>query len=186
VVRYVIRFRIRFSDTWEPQTRSVKKFMPRNGIVSTQVGREKARKGQLDPFRIDIGAISSVLKAGKAMLPFCVKKAEDLSIVIDYLEGRITGNEAITRLNAEVRLGRRSGFERALTLPYTRSEGLRKAQIENARNARAAYAVRVPAETERRIRQDHAERKLGHILLSRKYGYSVSVIRRILGAHRPT
>ena len=55
------------------------------------------------------------------------------------------------------------------------------AQLENARKARAAYAVNVSEGTKARIRKDHQDLKLGHNRLSRKYGYSASVIRRILG-----
>jgi len=182
VVRYILRFRIRFSDTWEPQIQSIRTFMVGNGIASTEVGREKARKGQLDAFRIDIGAVSSVLKAGELMLPHCVKKAEDLRIVIDYIEGRLTGNEAIERFNEEVRIGRRSGLIRELTLPFTRPQGLRVKELENARKAREAYHVNVSKEVQEEIRRTHEGFGLSFVKLSKKYGYSVSVIRRVLGA----
>ena len=55
-------------------------------------------------------------------------------------------------------------------------------QFENARNARAAYAVSVSDAIQKVIRKDHRDLKTGHISLGKKYGYSVSVIRRILGA----
>jgi len=41
--------------------------------------------------------------------------------------------------------------------------------------------VNATAEVQSSIRKDHRELGLGHIRLSRKYGYSVRVIRRILG-----
>jgi len=116
------------------------------------------------------------------MLPLCVKKAEDLQILVDYLEGRLNGNQAIERLNEEVRTGRRSGYIRRLTIPYTKEQGIRTKQLENARKARAAYAVNVSPSIQEQIKNDHVEGKLGQIRLSEKYGYSVSVIRRILGA----
>jgi hypothetical protein len=116
------------------------------------------------------------------MMPFCAKKAEDLRIMIDHLEGNITGNQAIERYNQEVRVGRRSGFFRDLTLPCFREEGLRTVELENAKKARAAHAVNISPETREKIRNEHREGKLGQIRLSRKYGYSVKVIRRVLGA----
>lgn len=116
------------------------------------------------------------------MLPHCVKKAEDLRIAIDYLEGRIAGNQAIARINEEVRIGRRSGYILNRDLPYTRAEGLRLAQLENAKNARKAYAVNVSSEVRDKIQRDHRVLKLGHVRLSKRYGYSTRVIRRILGA----
>jgi hypothetical protein len=181
VVRYVLRFKIRFSDTWQPQIEAIKSFMDWNGISTSSVGRYGS-DGQLDAYRVDIGAISSIIKAGRAMLPHCVKKSEDLRIMIDYLEGRTTGNQAIERLNDEVRMGRRSGFMRKLNLPYTRPEGLRVAQLENARRARVAYTIVVSDEIQRQIRSDYQKLKLSYLRLSRKYSYSESVIRRILGA----
>ena len=181
VVKYVLRFKLRFSDTWRPQIETIKSFLNNEGIQTTQMQHEKA-EGRLDAFRIDVGAIVGVLKASKAMLPHCVKKAEDLRIVVDYLEGRITGSEAIERFNEEVRVGRRSGFTRTPILPNTREEGVRIAKLENAKAARAAYAVVVSPSIQDLIKGDHFNLGLGHIRLSRKYGYSVGVIRRVLGS----
>ena len=181
VVKYVLRFKLRFSDTWKPQVETVHLFFHANGIATTSISHE-VHQEKRDAYRFDVGALDSVLAAAKAMLPFSVKKAEDLRIAVDYLEGRITGTQAIQRVNDEVRTGRRSGFLRRPNLPYVRGEGLRTAQLENARNARAAYAVDVSPSVQAKIREDHSDLRLGHIRLSRKYGYSVSVIRRILGA----
>lgn len=181
MVKYVLRFRLRFSDTWRPQIETIQSFFEAQGIATTSISHEK-NEGKRDAYRIDVGAIASVLAAAKAMLPHCSKKAEDLRIAIDYLEGRITGNQAVARFNEEVWIGRRSGQFRETDLPCTRGVGVRLAQLENARNARAAYAVDVSAKIQRQIRKDHLVLKLGQIRLSRKYGYSVSVIRRVLGA----
>ena len=73
-------------------------------------------------------------------------------------------------------------MKREARLPFTRQEGLRLSQLENARKARAAYAVNITPEMQEQIKKDNSEGKLGHIRLSRKYDCSVSVIRRILGA----
>ena len=180
VVKYVLRFKLRFSDTWRPQVEAVQSFLNLEGIRTTVISHE-THEGKHDAFRFDVGSIGSVLKAAKAMLPSCVKKAEDLSITIDYLEGRITGNQAISRFNEEVRIGRRSGYIRNLDLHFTREQGLRVAKLENARKARAAHIVKVNEEVQDNVRKDNRVLGLGHIRLSRKYGYSVGVIRRILG-----
>jgi hypothetical protein len=180
-VRYVIRFKLRFSDTWEPQIKAVRSFLGSKNVTTTVISRER-HLDKKDAYRIDVDSIAGVLKAAKAMLPYCVKKAEDLQIVVDYLEGRITGNKAIERFNQEVRMGRRSGYIREPTLPFTREEGIRLAQLENARKARSAYAVTIKDEVQQAIRSDRKELKLSQIRLSKKYGYTVSVIRRVLGA----
>lgn len=128
-----------------------------------------------------MGALESLVRAGRMMLPHCSKKAEDLAIMVEYLEDRTTGDQAIERLNKEVNSGRRSGYVRCVNLPLTRVEGARLAQLENARKAGEAHAVDVPQAVQDGIRKDHSDRRLCHILLSRKHGYLVSVVRRVLG-----
>ena len=110
-MKYVLRLKLRFSDTWRLQIEAINSFLNGEGISTSSRWHEK-REGRLDACRIEVGAVAGVLKAAKAMLPFCVKKAEDLRILIDYVEGRIDGNKAIEQYNTEVRLGRRSGFLR--------------------------------------------------------------------------
>jgi len=181
VVKRILRIRLRFVDTWKPQVVSIWEFLRRCHVNTGRVGRDD--KGAWQPaYRLDVTEVKSVLRAAKAMLPFVVKKREDLRIAIDYLEGRIKGNEAIIKFNNEIRAGRRRGKFRHANLPFTRQEGLGLSQLENARKARAAYAVDVSPGVQDQIKKDHAEEKLGQIRLSRKYGYTVSVIRRILGA----
>ena len=179
LVRYVLRLRIRFVDMWRPQVDTVSSFLIQHRIALTNVCREDS-PGRSPAFRIEVGAVESVLRAARRMVPFCVKKAEDLRITIDYLEDKITGDEAIARSNEEVRTGRRSGFLREYTMPRTRNEGIRLKQLENAKKARAAYAVIVGADIQDRIREDHLRLNLGFTRLSKKYGYSQSVIRRNL------
>jgi hypothetical protein len=181
VVKYIIKFKLRFSDTWKAQILAIKSFLNRKGISTSELWHE-TRSNRLDAYRIEVSSIAGVLAAAKAMLPFCVKKAEDLQILIDYLEGRLNGNQAIERFNEEVRIGRRSGFIRTPTVPHTRMEGLRIKHLENAGKARAAYAVRVSEAIQKEIRKDHWRHKLSFVKLSKKYGYSESVIRRILRA----
>ena len=181
VVKRVLRIRLRFVDTWKPQVESIKLFMERSRIHTSRVGRDQKDVWQA-AYRLDIAEVRSVLRAAKSMLPFSVKKSEDLRIAIEYLEGRITGNQAIEAFNAEVRSGRRRGKVRDAVLPLTREEGVRQSKRENAATARAAYAVHADNLIQDEIRRDHQELKLGHIRLSKKYGYSVHVIRRILGA----
>ena len=181
VVKRVLRFRIRLVDTWKGQVESIWQFLGSHGIHASSVGRDEKERWQA-ACRLDVTEIRSVMRAARAMPNFTVKKREDLRITIEYLEGRISGNEAIRAFNEEVKSGRRRGKIRNESLPFTREEGLRLSKLENARNARAAYAVNVGPETQEQIRTDHREKKLGHIRLGKKYGYSTHVIRRILGS----
>jgi hypothetical protein len=182
VVKRIIKFKIRFVDTWRPQIESIVHFLAGQGVHFGRIGKGDKRGDWQAAYRLDIVEVKSVIMAAKAMLRYTVKKRRELLVVIDYLEGRVIGNEAIGVFNEETRSGRRHGKVRVADLPYTRDDGLRMAQLENARNARAAYAVNVSGAIQEEIRKDHRELKLGHVRLSKKYGYSVSVIRRILGA----
>jgi hypothetical protein len=181
VVDRVLRFKIRFVDTWKPQIEAVASFLTSEGIRCGNIGKGDKRGNWQVAYRLDVVGVQSVLHAAKQMVNYTVKKRLDLLVLIDYLENRITGNDAIRILNQEVAAGRRRGKPRTEGVPYARSEGLRLSQIENAKKAREAHAVNVSDGIEKSIRWDHYENKLGHVRLSKKYGYSVSVIRRILG-----
>jgi len=182
VVKRVLRFKLRYVDTWKPQIASIAIFLEQHGLRFSNIGRDEKTGNWQPAYRLDIAEVKSVLTAAKAMLRYTVKKRVELQIVIDYLEGRITGNTAIASFNAEVRSGRRRGKIRAEAVPYTKQDGLRLSKLENARRARAAYAVRVSPKVQEEIRRDHLELKLGHVRLSKKYGYSSRVIRRVLAA----
>ena len=130
-------------------------------------------------YRIEISSIHDVFRTAKEMMRYSVKKSHDLEILIDYLEDKITGDEAISRFNDEVRSGRRSGIICISNLPHIRTEGVRMTKQENARRARAAHAVHVDSSTEYLIRKDHST-GMGHYSLSRKYKLSESIIRRVL------
>jgi len=181
LVKRVIRFKLRFVDTWRPQIESIASFMTKNGIRLSSVGRDSKPGVWQAAYRLDITEVNSVIVAATALIGQTVKKRLELETVVKYLEGRITGNQALAIFNAAVRSGRRRGKTRPLSLPFTRGEGLRLSKLENAERARAAHAVVVSAGVQRNIRRDHEVLKLGQIKLSRKYGYSVSVIRRVLG-----
>ena len=180
IVKRILRIKLRFVDTWKRQVDSIWEFLRRHKVNTGHVGRDDKGVWRA-AYRLDVTEVESVLRAAKAMLPYAVKKEEDLQIAVDYIEGRITGNEALDLFNDEVRIGRRRGKIRMLSLPHTRQEGLRLTKLENASRARAAHAVDVSPAVQEQIRKDHAGGKLGHVRLSRKYGYSVSVIRRVLG-----
>jgi hypothetical protein len=181
VVKRVVRLKLRFVDTWRPQILSIHTFLSRCGIRSGAIARGEGRGRWQAAYRLDITEVKSVIRTAKAMIGYSVKKRAELQVTVDYLEGRITGSQALSAFNEDVRSGRRRGKIRLEDIPYTRAEGVRLSKLENARKARAAYAVDVNHETQDAITKDH-QAGMGNIKLSKKYGYSVSVIRRVLGA----
>ena len=99
----ILRIKIRFVDTRRPQVDSIRGFLRRRKVNTGHVGREDKKGVWQAAHRFDVTEVESVLKAAKAMLPYVVKKRGDLQIAIDYIEGRITGNEALSLFNNEVR-----------------------------------------------------------------------------------
>lgn len=179
IVKRVLQLRIRFVDTWEPQVAAIKYFLNQEGIKTGKVGCDNKLERR-PAFRLEVAGHASVLRVAKAMIPYCIKKAEDLRITIDYLEERITGNQALAAFNEEVRIGRRRGSLREANIPYTRQEGLGISKLESAQKARASHVIEVPPRLQEMIRKDHSHGGLGTYRLSKKYGYSRSVIRRVL------
>jgi hypothetical protein len=176
---YVLRLGIRFVYTWRPQLEAIRVFFETEGISAGNIGKEG--KGENRPaYRLTVDEVASVKKAIKAMLPFCVKKQEDLRIAIDYLENRITGNEAILRFNEQSKIDRRRSGPRLANLPYTRAQGQRLHELINAKKAQEAHYVVVADTVKSAICKDHAELGWELTRLSRKYGYSQGVIRRVL------
>jgi hypothetical protein len=157
---------------------AIRSFLIKQGVRTGSILVDKAG----DPhtaFRVEISSIRDVLLVAKKMLPNCVKKSHDLMILIDYLEGKATGDQTISRYNNEVLSGRRSGIIRDSNLPFTRDEGVRVSKLENAMKARAAHSVVLDKLLEEAIRIDRRT-GLSRVKLARKYHLSESVIRRVL------
>lgn len=181
VLTYVLRFGVRLVDTWRPQLESVRSFLNGQGLKVMKVGLDRGRAGNRRPaYRLDVGETSSVIALLKSIAGLCVKKSEDIRIALDYLENRMTGDEAVARFNDQTRSGRRRGKLHTSNMPYFRKDGLRLHELTNARKAREAHRVKVDEATLAAIHKDKLEGGLGEQRLSRKYGLSEGVVRRIL------
>lgn len=109
VVKRVLRLKIRFVDTWRPQIESIRAYLREIGISCGAVGKGDKRGLWQAAYRLDIVEIDSVIRVAKVPLRFTVKKSPELRTVVDYLENRITGNQALEVFNEGVRTGRRRG-----------------------------------------------------------------------------
>jgi hypothetical protein len=182
VRKFVLRLGVRFSDTWRLQLEAVQGFLVRRGIKTSAIGKDEDRGGNRRPaYRLDINEMRSTIELMKQLVGLCVKKQEDLQIALDYLEDKITGDQAIGRLDEQVRIGRRRGHLHVCAIPFTRSHGHRVYELSNAKRARDAHFIKLDDKLERKIRDDHELVGLSINKLSKKYGHSQSVIRRILG-----
>lgn len=181
---YVVSFSLGFSDTWKPQLESVQKFLEEQRIICPKISGNTIREGgKATAYRLYVVEIASVLRMSKEMLSYTNKKREDLRIVIDYLEDRISGTEAMERLNELTRAGRRSGDIVDREIPWTRRQGHELITRYTTNRMTEARKVKVPQLIEAAIRDEFSHGK-SILQIARSYGYGRRVVTRILKTER--
>jgi hypothetical protein len=123
VRKHTLHFVINFVDNWPPQLWQIKLFLEKEGV---RVGT--LRSAGVGGFKIEVAAIESLMRCAEAMLETrCLfKKRGELEMMLNYFNGKVTGNQVIEFLNAEVRNGIRVGKLRlSSNVPCTYAEGLR-------------------------------------------------------------
>jgi hypothetical protein len=111
-----IHIRLAFDDNWKPFLEGIRLFLLSNGVYPGTV----RRKEQSKTYHVVVARIDSVILMAKRMLPYSVKKKQELEIVIEYLEGRLSGRDFVDVMNEEVRRGQRTGKLRPRAAPYRR------------------------------------------------------------------
>ena len=86
-----------------------------------------------------VGSNDGVVLALTIMLPYLRVKSEQAKLTLDYLQDRMTGNQYIEAMNAEVRAGRRAGKIFAIGQPFKRSEGIGKIWNQSLAHARHVF-----------------------------------------------
>jgi hypothetical protein len=74
VVKRVLRFKVRFADTWKPQINSISVFLASRGISCGSVGKDDKEGPWQTAYRLDITEVRSVIATGRAVIPYTVKK----------------------------------------------------------------------------------------------------------------
>lgn len=131
----VLRFALVWVDNSFDQLLQLRSFLCSQGIGLGDVLRQG-----FGVSRLQIASPRFALLAAKQMIPFSFKKKEELRIVGDYYEDRITGTEAIGKINEAVRRGVRIGDIRPLSVLPRYKEG--KRIVARARGIRAAEVWR--------------------------------------------
>lgn len=183
---FVLKFRLAFVDNWKPQLEGIKCFLRARGIRTGKVGWRKASQAQLREgargvYALRISNMKGILRAAREMLPYSQKKDEELRVIIDYYGERITGNEAVERMNKEVEIGKRTGKIKHVNLPQLYSEGRRLRDILASRRARESLTVHVPDRVVGRMKKDYYGAGLSLRNISNLYGYGLTTVRRVLG-----
>jgi len=123
VRKHTLHWVLNFVDNWPPQLWQIKLFLEKEGV---RVGT--LRRAGVGGFKIEVAAIESLMRCGEALLKTrCLfKKRREIERMLDYFNGKVTGNQVIAFLNEEVKGGIRVGKMRPLSnLPYTYALGLR-------------------------------------------------------------
>jgi hypothetical protein len=131
----VLKFALVWVDNSFSQLLQLRKFLQSQGIALGNV--LKHTKGV---FRLQISSPKSALAAARYMLRFCFKKYDELRILIEYYEERMTGTEVVIKINNAVRSGVRTGCIRKLVTRPKYREG--KHIIARARGIRSAEVRR--------------------------------------------
>lgn len=176
---FTVGFSIHFGDTWRKQIQDIRIFLLGQGLRVSEVIEGRPRIGVTE-YQIQIAQKESARKVGRRMLPYLNKKREDVKVMLDYLDNRITGEEAIERLNDLVIQGRRSGKITQVHMPYTLSEGRRHNEILGAERLRDLRASQIPYQLKRKIRAYNTESEMDLDTLSALFGISKHIIKRVV------
>lgn len=122
--KFVIRFAITWTDTYLPQLQHIQRFLVSEKLAPSTIRLGTSTLGR-DAWHLSLWEKGGMLEACKHMVPFLDKKKIQVMTVIDYIEGRITANDALRMFNLERDQGKWSGKVRTLNMPWTRKEGLR-------------------------------------------------------------
>ena len=177
---FTLSFSLEFSESYFPQLVQVRDFLTSEGIPTRTITTQRRRSGYSINYVLRVDTQREVLLVCKRLLPFSFKKNWDLQTTIDYLEDRITGEEAIRRFNVSIESGRREGLVRAVSMPFKKSEGIRMSALIGGRQSgtKRAKLNREQVELLRRHRDTSGET---YAQLARLFGASSDVMRSALG-----
>jgi len=147
-------------------------FLKRRGI---NTGRPYLNGGA---WRVSIAGIHGVKVVLSRMLPHLCKKSVEVAAALDYLNDKITGNEFQMILESQVKEGNREKVGRRMDIPWTRSEGLKKATAFSTSLPRRRRIL--TRDEEDRLVEQYLKGSIGQRKLARANGLSHAVVRRAL------
>ncbi len=120
---YTISLGLDWADTYRPQLEEVRRFLIGDMLRPTKT----YPLGKIHPvWHLRLTIYIDLLKALNAMRPFLVKKMDQATAAIAYLNNEITGEQLVEEFNDAIRRGTRSGYVRHLRMPFTHSQGVAK------------------------------------------------------------
>ena len=186
-IPYKLGLSLSFVDQSIDQIRMVRNFLRKAGIRTSNVLRQNMRS---NAWIVAIGSVGQVKECLRLMIPHLSKKAIEARAVLDYYDGKITGNELVAVFRSEVEAGRRERRDRKVPIdvPFTYPVGkkaLEQMRTPKLRDAFGRYRTKVSAEDLRQIREAQFNKGKSVIELIKAYPrYGGSTIRRILTRDR--
>jgi len=173
-----------FTDQSVEQIANIRRFLQRHGIKTSNTLKTK-----VNAHIVVISRHESVNRTLRSMLPHLAKKQNEGRAVLDYYEGRITGNELISIFQNEVEAGRRERRpHKAIDVPFKYNEGvliMSEVRRRRLRDAFGRFRAKVTPLDFTAIRAQHFDQNVKLQELVAKYPqYSKETIRRTLGRDR--
>lgn len=150
--KFTLDFGLFFCDNYLPQLRQIQRFLNERGILTGLVTKHTYEVMYVIRISDDV----SLIKAASKMIPYTSKKNIELKMILDYMNNRISGSEALGILNRMVLEGERTGKVRNVRIPCSRSEGLKIAAErahEGARRKLSKLTVSAQDEIKGRYRK---------------------------------
>jgi hypothetical protein len=174
---YTLLPALEFGDQSRRQIVMLKSFLESRGIGAGAIAKHGGA------WRVEIGTTEGVRGALLEMLPFLYKKRTEAKATLDYMSDKISANHLQRILRAAVRRGDRERVGPFVNIPWTRSEGAKKAMEFSWR-----FAGRKPSlspEGQREVIQRH-EAGESQRSIARSTGVSQSTVQRTVAKRRST
>ena len=173
---FTIHVRLAFDENWEAHLIGIANFLNKRGIVAGRV----RRKESFNTWHVVVSNIGGVKRMAKAMMPHTVKKRRELQAVLDYFRDALTGDEFVQVMNAEVISGQRTGKLREPGPTFNHSRGVQESRRIGEAKRRFKRLTPIPKNVSEGILKDWRNERPGLKDLSRRYGYSVKILRRVI------
>jgi hypothetical protein len=173
---FTLKVRLAFDENWKLHLEGLKRFLETRGIRCGAV----RRKDGFNTWHVVVSNIDGVKLMADRMLPHLSKKRIEVKAVLDYYDDRITGDQFVDIMNRLVLAGERTGKHRGRGPNLTYSRGVLESRRMGEQKRVAKRTVILPTELAERIRSDRKNESLSLLELSRRYRYSIPVIKRAL------
>ena len=117
--RFTIEIRLAFDENWKPHLEGIRKFLQERSIICGTV----RKKESYNTWHLVISRISSVKRMARELVKHSIKKKAELLIVLQYLDGKISGETFVDEMNYFVRIGERTGKIKGPAPPFTHDTG---------------------------------------------------------------